>query len=56
MPACDERPRSALDREGAVPIPHDGVPIDAMTSYPRWDGTPPDYAHIVSTLIPPATQ
>ena len=27
-----------------------GVEIDGETSFPRWDGTPPDYDHIVSVL------
>jgi hypothetical protein len=28
----------------------DGIAIDAQTSFPRWDGTPPDYHHIVHVL------
>jgi hypothetical protein len=24
-----------------------GIEIDGRTSFPRWDGTPPDYDHIV---------
>ena len=27
-----------------------GISIDAQTSFPRWDGTPPDYHHIVHVI------
>jgi hypothetical protein len=32
--------------------PTDGITIDATTSFPNLDFRPPDYAHIVGTLMP----
>jgi len=29
----------------------DGIAIDALTSFPRWDGQPPDYDHAVFCLV-----
>jgi hypothetical protein len=51
MPACDARPAIGPDAVGALRT-RNGASIDAMTSYPQWDGRSPDYGHIVSTLIP----
>jgi hypothetical protein len=36
---------AARDQHRAV-----GLAIDERTSFPRWDGTPPDYHHIVHVL------
>jgi hypothetical protein len=45
-PSLDPNPVAALRERNAA----GGVSIDARTSLPRWDGTPPDYHHIVHVI------
>lgn len=52
MPACDDRAYLARTSVGVLDV---DVPIDAWTSYPKWDGRRPDYGHIIGTSIPAET-
>ncbi|MCW5889147.1 MAG: DUF222 domain-containing protein [bacterium] len=50
----DARPEVAPDPAAVLQARNAGEGIDAMTAYPRWDGTPPDYGTIVWSLMPTA--
>ena len=45
-PPLGRDPVAALRRRSAAA----GMTIDDRTSFPRWDGTPPDYDHIVHVI------
>jgi hypothetical protein len=45
-PPLDRDPATALRERSAG----GGITIDDGTSFPRWDGTPPDYDHIVHVI------
>ena len=48
-PALGPHPVDALHEQHRAR----GIAINAATNAPRWDGRPPDYDHIVCSLMPP---